>query len=116
MGSFLAALLAFGGTIITGVLSNNATKEAQEEARRMNQISLANESYYASENLKLSKEQMKLNKQAQAFARDAELYARGERATERGMTARQNTFAQGISLLNSNETLKQSFLSNWKRP
>lgn len=115
MGQFLAALLAFGGQMIAGSLSNTATKEAQEEARQMYQTSSANEEYYKKEGLKLSKEQMKLNKQAQAFARDADLYARGERATERGMAARQNAFAQGISLLNSNETLKQTFLSNWKR-
>jgi hypothetical protein len=115
MGTFLAALLAFGGTVITGVLSNNATKEAQEEARKMYQTSSANEDYYNKENLKLSKEQARLNKQQVAFARDAELYARGERATERGMKARQDSFAQGISLLNSNETLKQTFLANWKR-
>ncbi len=115
MGSFLAALLALGGTVITGVLSNNATKEAQEEARKMYQTSSANESYYASEGLKLSKEQMKLNKQAQAFARDADLYSRGERAVERGMVSRNNTFKQSLDLVNSNETLKSAFLANWKR-
>jgi len=115
MGIIIAAIIAAGAAIITTVLSNSATEDAQNEAKKLANIRRQDELKVNDDNMRLSKAGLRLQKKQLQYQRDAELYGRKERSFERGQAARESYLGKQLSLVNSNDALRMQYVNLFKR-
>jgi len=107
----IAAAITAGTTITAAVMNSNDTEDAQNEARKLANISRGDDLSYKANQEKMTKMQLGLQKKQFAWQQTESVKDRAERSGVRAYEQKENSFNSLLNLVNTQSTLRNNFYS-----